>query len=299
MAEELKSHADPRSTLRSIIVICHRRTSHLERVLGALASCTSIESFHVVFVVQDPIKPVLQIIREFPYSHSILTTDCSLSRSTAQSINGNVFAGLEHCFNKLHSEFVIVLEDDIVLSKDALKFYEFAINSQSMFSGFRGVNGFSEMVAPVGASKSFVRVSHGLGWGWAITEKTYSILRKFWTGKEDNHWDFIIEPYVRTGFVVNPIQSRVLNIGFDESATHTSGDSVLGESIQSSFSSNAPNYSELFEIIDTDFFWQGKNIRFSLLSYLDMMKNWLIFLTFFIFKDSRFYHRVRHFLQSS
>ena len=298
MVKPLKLPDYPQSTAHSIIVICHRRTSHLERVLGALSSCSSIEKFHVVFVVQDPIEPVLRIIREFPYSHSILRIDGSFYRSTAQSINGNVFAGLAHCFNELQSKFVIVLEDDIVLSRDALDFFEFTIESQSHFSSFRGVNGFSEIVAPVNASTSSVRVSYGLGWGWAITQKTYSKLCKFWSGKEDNHWDFIIEPYVRTGFVVNPIQSRVLNIGFDESATHTSGDTVLGQSIQSSFLSNAPVSGEQFRILDSDFFWQGKNIKYSQQSRRDLMKNWLIFVSFFVLRDSRIYHRVRRFLQA-
>lgn len=296
MTKNHKLSDSTQRTTSSIIVICHRRTSHLERVLEALSGCNSIEKFHVVFVVQDPIESVLQIIREFPYFHSILTTHSSEHQSTAQSINGNVFSGLAHCFNDLKSKFVVVLEDDIVLSRDALDFFEFVVDSQSQYSNFRGVNGFSETVAPLIASKSLVRVNHGLGWGWAITHKTYSELSKFWSGKEDNHWDFIVEPYIRTGFVVNPVQSRVLNIGFDESATHTSGDMVLGESIQTSFFSNNIVSGEQFKIIDSDFLWQGNNISYSQQSQQYLIRRWLIFFTFFVFRDSRIYHRVRRFL---
>ena len=284
-------------TNQAILVICYRRTTHLIRVLEALANSQSIENYKTVFVVQDPIEPVLQIARSFPYEYEILTTESPSYYSAAQSINSNLFTGLRHCFKDLNSEFVSVLEDDIVLSADALMFFESVMAAEAGHSGFRGVNGFSEMIAPSSSSVNYVRVNHGLGWGWAINQRTFSQLCKFWSGTEDNHWDFILESFVRTGYVVNPIQSRVMNIGFDETATHTSGDTDLGRSIQASFLSNQTSLPDSFLEIDIDFFWRGETIRFSKISNFDLTKKWLIFITFFICRDSRIYHRIRRLLQ--
>jgi len=286
-----------RKANQAILVICYRRTTHLIKVLEALANSQSIENYKIVFVVQDPVEPVLQIARSFPYDYEILTTESPSYYSSAQSINMNLFTGLRHCFKVLNSEYVVVLEDDIVLSADALMFFESVMTAQAGHSGFRGVNGFSETIAPFSNSVNYVRVHHGLGWGWAINQRTYSQLCKFWSGTEDNHWDFIFESFVRTGYVVNPIQSRVINIGFDETATHTSGDTDLGRSIQASFFSNQTPLSDGFSEIDIDFFWRGKNIRFSRISNFDLTKQWLIFIAFFICRDSRIYHRIRRHLQ--
>jgi hypothetical protein len=46
-------------------------------------------------------------------------------------------------------------------------------------------------------------------------------LTNFWNGRENEHWDGLVEHYVKTGFVAMPILSKINNIGFGNSATHT------------------------------------------------------------------------------
>jgi len=283
---------------KSILILCHRRTKHLKAVLKALESCDGAADFTTVFVVQDPTEPVLQIIREFSLVSRILTSDGSIYNSSAQAINGNLFLGLDFCFNQLKSSYVVVLEDDIVLSKDALIYFNSVIEFHGKNAAFRGVNAFSETIPPPSLQNSFVRTNYGLGWGWAINSKLYSKTLKFWNGKEDNHWDFIFEPYLRTGYVINPLRSRVLNIGFDESATHTSGNEALGIRMLNSFRSTSGDYSQDIAEANFDFYWMGRKINYSDLNFVHLLSRKLIFRAFTLFGDSRIYHKIRNHLSA-
>jgi hypothetical protein len=280
----------------SIIVLCYRRTTHLERVIDALAKAEGIENFHAVFVAQDPTPPIIEIIESFPYEKSVIRTDGSAYRSSAQAINGNLYAGLNFVFTKMQFESVIVLEDDIVVSVDALNYFDETVSKFSQVRSFRGVNGFSEVVPLSEDSGAFVKTAFGLGWGWAINSRIFAQISRYWKGTEDDHWDFIFEPYIRTGFVINPLRSRVLNIGFDETATHTSLDSALGEKINKSFSTVQSSQGNFELKSDRDFCWRGENLSYSRLSLGTVFKYRFLFIVYFIFGNSRIYHRVRRFL---
>lgn len=284
------------SISKSILILCHRRTTHLETVLAALESCAGATDFTIVFVIQDPTEPVLQVIRKFSLASRLLEIDGSIYNSSAQAINGNLFSGLDFCFNQLKTSFVVVLEDDIVLSKDALLYFDAVIGLEGNRPAFRGVNAFSETIPPPFLENSFVRTSYGLGWGWAINSKLYSKIVKFWLGTEDNHWDFILEPYLRTGYVVNPLRSRVLNIGFDESATHTSGNKDLGIRMLNSFSSASGDSSQPISEANFDYYWMGRKINYSDVGCFHLICRKMIFRAFTLLGDSRLYHKIRYLL---
>lgn len=276
-----------------IVILCHRRVSHLQLVLDSVKNSISVERFFIVFIVQDPIEPILNIINSFNLPKVIEIVDGTHYRSSAQAINGNLFRGLEIAFEELRSRRVIVLEDDIVLAADALEYFTRIFDSYESKREFRGVNAFSELVEHTNDSEGYVRVNFGLGWGWAINHKIYRRIRRTWSGKEDAHWDFCFEPYIRTGFVVNPIRSRINNIGFDETATHTSTDKDLGRRICRSFES-AKDLSEFGATEKAiDFTWRGRNISLRQVSRFNMLSRKFLYLLFFFWGDSRTYHSVK------
>lgn len=284
-----------------IVVLCYRRTEHLRKVLDGLENALLVESFSIVFVVQDPIESVLGIIHSSKLSNkTILEVDGSKYVSPAQAINGNLAKGLSYSFQILKSQFTIVLEDDIVISKDALCFFLQAYKTNISVRGFRGVNAFSESVDIGPGQNGVLRLNYGLGWGWAIPKKTYLGLSRYWTGYENDHWDFVFEPYIRTGFVVNPRRSRILNIGFDDSATHTSMNKELNWKIEVSFIQSIANHTCELVLENNSFPWMGHE--------LNLLKNslgWqsrvgtlsrLLFLVYVLdFGDRKIYHRTKRF----
>ena len=279
----------------TILILCHRRTQHLQKVLDSLLDCANIDDFITVFVVQDPIPPVMKVVDWYPKNKRIVIVDGSGYTSPAQAINGNLFKGLDYVFGEIASEFTIVLEDDIVVSKDALFYYSQVISQFNVVKHFRGVNGFSTMIPSIGLNNAFVRTHFGLGWGWAIDKRNFKRIMTYWKGNEDDHWDFIFEPYIRTGFVVNPLRSRIHNIGFDETATHTGADTSLGHSIHTSFNLSAPPGPQAIQDVDVDFLWRGQILNHSKLSSVNLISFRFLFFSYFIFGNSRIYHRTRRF----
>lgn len=222
-----------------VLVIAHKRTEHLRRVLDALASAQQVDDCIFLILLQDASAEVKRIVENSKLVNMQVKENNRDFESIKQAINSNVFVGLEYIFEKFNCKQAIVLEDDIVVSADFITFMRDSNNEFKNKPLFRGINGFSTFDSRL-FRESSVRVNSGLGWGWSINLKIYKELRKFWNGTEDQHWDFLIEPFIKTGFVVQPTRSRVLNIGFDETATHSGGNKSLESLISSSFYVSEP-----------------------------------------------------------
>jgi hypothetical protein len=136
----------------------------------------------------------------------------------------------------------------------------FVVWKMANLKDFRAVNGFSKMQNkpfrknyPLG----YVRLNFGVGWGWAMTRKTFLELDGLWRGDDDLHWDGLIEDYMRTGFVVNPLLSRIANIGLDGSGAHSGIDNVLELEILNSFENhNIESNYEPFHEKSSTFTWR-------------------------------------------
>lgn len=296
---------NPPSFKKAVIVLCHLRTIHLTRVIDSMLAAEGIEEYEVVFVKQDSSEAVNMIIEaaNFPKKHTI-DVDGANYLSSAQAINGNLSVGMEFAFEDLSVDMLLVLEDDIVISKDALYFFEQVLRANIAHSKFRGVNGFSIATGPKLSDNSIVKLNYGLGWGWAIPKRTYISIRKYWQGDENNHWDFIFEPYIRTGYVVNPYRSRILNIGFDETATHTSSDSQLGMEIERSFSFATSHQHRPLVEYDDFFPWSGAVVNISALSIfkrkLLYVTNKVLFLIYLLDRgDKLFFHKLKRLVLTS
>ena len=206
----------------SIIVLCHKRTEHLRQVLDALSLCAGIEHASLVFVAHDSSESVLNLIEKSPFQRRVvLKVEKMNFVSSAHAINHNLFLGLKFGFINNNSLFCCVVEDDTILAKDALEFMRSCLMKYGNDKRFRGINSYSLNVNEQCGKGDVVKINYGLGQGWCIDRKNYSRLLEFWTGLEKTHWDYFVEPFIRTGYVISPFYSRVKNIGFDSTGSHT------------------------------------------------------------------------------
>ena len=224
----------------AVVVLAHNRTSHLNTVLASLEISEGFDFCSLVFACDRPTLEVRSIVHDFSHARKTILVNERSPISIAQAINRNLFNGLNEAFRNTTTQIVMVLEDDIVVSPDFLVFTIEIFQKYSKKSNFRGLNLFSKMECDARAANQYVIGNFGLGWGWAINRTTFEKFLTFWNGEEDNHWDFLVEPFCRTGFIVNPFRSRIKNIGMDETASHTSGESAkkLAAEIEQSFNSN-------------------------------------------------------------
>jgi GR25 family glycosyltransferase involved in LPS biosynthesis len=170
----------------------------------------------------------------------------------------------------------LVLEDDIVVSDDILELADKLLKLHSKKRKFRGINFYSIDTNEKVSVCAFVKLNYSFGWGWLITRKTFNQIN-YWTGKEDAHWDYFIEPFIRTGYLVAPVHSRVKNIGFDHTATHTKEGSWIGNEMEKSFIlAKMENSERLVEISGAKY----QTIRKDCLSVSELTKldTWKLFI---------------------
>jgi hypothetical protein len=205
-----------------ILLLAHKREAELELVLNSIrnSDLTSIDS---LLTVQQDLNPgVSKLLKEIDWiAHQNKNVARNPLFSVEQQINSNLYTGLELVFSDPKVDFVAVLEDDIVIAFD---FFTFAMKLCTKYrnnSAFRGVNSISGVPREYGNENEYCLYRYGLAWGWTISREVWIKLITFWNGKENAHWDGLVEHYVKTGFVAMPILSKINNIGFGNSATHT------------------------------------------------------------------------------
>jgi GR25 family glycosyltransferase involved in LPS biosynthesis len=228
-----------------IIVLAHRRVSHLKEVLSAVRNAEKFDKHNLIVMVDESSPEVLELLRGLPFPDFLLSTRPAPEDSALKKIGRSLAIGLDLAFGRLNAPYVVVLDDDIVVSPIFLSFVERCHRDFSRNFLFRGVNGWSVIELEPGFEDSCLsisRINYGYAWGWSISLREFNRVKKFLNNPrmEESAPDWLFEPYLRTGFMVNPVGSLVKNIGFDETATHTKspGDSVLGSLIQRSFDSH-------------------------------------------------------------
>lgn len=205
----------------AIVLVAHNRPEELQRVLASIKSSKRQVINELIIALQIGNQEVENLCYEIDWIHTRILEKRHASESIKKRINQNVFAGIKAAFDDPVNDWVVVIEDDIVVAEDFFRFISEIMERFYADKNFFGVNGFSGLPRQNDTSSQFGRYRYGFGWGWALHREKWLSLNQYWSGQEDFHWDQLIEPIVKTGFVVMPLQSRILNIGFNERASHT------------------------------------------------------------------------------
>ena len=245
----------------TIVVLAHRRADHLFQVVESLRAASGFSRHRVLGIVDGEWPDSTKVLREGLDPQLLIRVRHEGHLHPRNRIARNLQIGLDLAFNHFSSPYCIVLEDDIVVSDDFLDFVAAVHAKHAKNPLFRAVNGFSKVSPKAGALPSdYVRLNYGVGWGWALPRRSYRQVQKLLARCGDFHWDGLVEPFMRTGYVVNPLRSRVINIGFDGSGAHTGSEehqntgrqmasSLLGPSEWRSTSTN-------LRLVARDFPWR-------------------------------------------
>lgn len=178
--------------MKVISVLANDRLEYIAETLKALVRADGIDEYHVMFFVEPGNPRTLKLIEdsgimdrqvfELP-PHHVPTSD-ELSRGVVENerIAENTFFCLDHAFQK--GDYVIHLEDDVLLCRDALQYFEWA---ESRF----------RTDAETLAVCSYHRTSHHEG---MIPTNAYRVLRKpdeFYTSgwaTWRDRWERLIKP---------------------------------------------------------------------------------------------------------
>lgn len=249
----------------TVIILAHSRTDHLRRVLAAAQQSEGFDKHNLIVIVDESAPDVQKIISNPPVPEMVLLVRPAPEDAPMKRINRSLSLGLDLAFGRMKAPHVVVLDDDVVVSPI---FLQFVANCHQQFQNhplFRGVNGWSavgiEGNRPNHAQR-ISRINYGYGWGWSISarqfEKVRAVLRHAKVSELAPDW--LLEQYLRTGFMVNPYLSLIQNIGFDRTATHTTLDTAgqLGKLIDTSYRLNNHSANSLargFEVSREAFPW--------------------------------------------
>lgn len=187
--------------MKVIASVHNNRPKYSKACIDAMKQSIGIENYHVLFYVEPVNDEVIDIIRSCDLDKTVVVN------SHVNGININQKQCGLHAF--LLSNYVILIEDDVLISKDALQFFEFANERYKNDLGVFSVTGYNrEYTLP--SPKDYYTVFRRKWyhpWGVAAWRRSWNyLLNRNWKGS-----DLDITGY--DCYEIYPVLSRCQNIG--------------------------------------------------------------------------------------
>lgn len=202
---------------REIVFTAYNRVDYIKQTITSWNNVRKINEYSTTFFV-EPSHLEAHIVAEI----SKLDTNLKLHiNSEKRGVLVNPWHALDTAFSN-GADFVVLAEDDVVVSSDTLELFEWASECYAQDESVLAVNMFSQ----VGGTKANQVIRDGkfspLVWGTWV-DRWDSILRDTWdkdysTGNSDGSeagWDWNINRILSSSKkdVIKPIQSRSDHMG--------------------------------------------------------------------------------------
>ena len=203
-----------------IVVFCYSRATELDKCLTSLRNARGLNTWKIIVLQQHGHAKVDKIVTKH---RSIINTSIIVKpryQSVLGNINNNRILGTRIAINEFNADCVLGIEEDNLISTDALEFIDFALQNYANRKLFRGINLGSLEYGKHIESGGFSLLRSGLyGSAGVLTRNTWVELEKkgyldFDFDDPQNPWDARIEFYLKSGFMVTPNLSKNLDIGY-------------------------------------------------------------------------------------
>ncbi|MBB3054361.1 glycosyltransferase [Mucilaginibacter gotjawali] len=245
-------------TLAPIIIFTYKRLGTLKQTIGTLKD-NPLASKSELFIFSDgpknendtnSVNQVRDYIKQIDGFKSVKYVFSETNKGLASS----VISGVSDVFKTYNS--AIVLEDDLLLTPNFLAFMNQALDTYTSSNKVFSISGYSFSLNPSSKNDDDAYfLNRGWSWGWATWKdrweqidwevKDYpefeksiaqkkafnkggsdlsAMLHKQMTNKLDS-WGirWLYHQFRINGLTLYPKNSKILNIGFDNQATHTTG----------------------------------------------------------------------------
>jgi hypothetical protein len=284
----------------SILLLAYQRPEVLVKSILSLEKARRVNISDLTVVFQEGDSSVNSQLEGIDWiTKRIFRTSYPANNSSAKSINSNIHLGLTESFNNPNCDYVVVIEDDICVSVDFFEFVYSVYSQNNTNKKFRGINGFSGIPRQLTSCENYGKYRYGVGWGWVLTRESWNSVQRFWTGNEEEHWDGLVEPYFRSGYIVAPGMSRIQNLGFGNSATHTRSENDLEvakveQRLTDSFVGDAAQVESKvgFRLAQQDLNWRADCFQFISLRRFDGLLIQMLFSSAY-FLETRFLRHLK------
>lgn len=196
----------------TITVTAHRRPWYLWQALAALRIAGCDADFVSIDAGYDPL--VLNVCDQFdtPWLISEARLGC----------NGNIKQALDAAW-ETEDDFVLLIEDDIIVTPDALKYVKWAKDAYRRDQSVRTIGLYRQFEGEAEIDVFGVeRKQFFTCWGWGTWKDRWQEISENWTTGDDSHdtsWDVVMSAGLGDRYEIVPKLSRANNIG-QEKGTH-------------------------------------------------------------------------------
>lgn len=211
------------NTKGSITVVAYSRHVELDACLKAIDIARQSRDIPLIIVHQKGYPEVDKVLNKWADRIDLLVTTTAQGTTALENINLNGLLSREIAFKWMLSDWSVGIEEDTVISPDAINFVIYCFEKYRKNPFFRGVNLGSKNAYSVDREGSYSLVSYGVqGQASMLTQKTWNHfnIKKFRKKIMKAGLDSMMEHYVKSGFMCTPHNSRYLDMGWN--GTHAS-----------------------------------------------------------------------------
>ena len=269
--------------LGGILVNAFSRNESLRNCLESIVDSNLNDDFPLIVVFQVGHSEVEKVIQQFRSSITLLVEVPGNYSTPLENINMNRILGYQIAFDHLKLDWLLGVEEDAVLSPDAITFVKFTNEMYFHNFYFRGVNLGSFHPHKPELYEQFGKIRFGLhGQAGSITRKTWDHfnLKKLIKNSKNIALDAQMEFYLRTGFMATPIISRFVDTGWDGTHMPKDPEDQYFHRLRESFGPGVPKIDLKYKLTFQKPSWREDAKVFSPLKtpldVLNIIKNRLI-----------------------
>jgi hypothetical protein len=251
-----------------IVVFCHSRARLLKKCLVSIINANGFDDWKLIVVHQKGYASVEKVLKNYRnFIHTLISVEPRFDFALG-NINHNRILGTRYGFETLHADYVLGIEEDNLISIDALNFIDCIYEKYKKCRSFRGIN-----LGSIEFSKSINKEGYSLlrfgqhGSAGVLTKKTWNQIKRkrlfeFDFNNANLAWDAKIEFYLKTGFMVTPNLSRNLDLGYGGSFAPASKTDPYFRAIQKSWFDSKTNLDIEYKQIQIKHIWRTDSVEF-------------------------------------
>lgn len=194
----------------TITLKTYRRPDYTKQVLDALSRCIGIERCTLLTQCEPDFPGVLDVVERFTACENVIEVNHQRA-----GLNANTFLVLTRA--RAEGGDVLHIEDDTVLSPDALVYFKWALDYSRGDGRVWTVSGYNKPRAkPTPDQLGEVRYKPWFTcWGWACSEEVLHEMLTNWCFKNPKSFAWRLQKLRGNRMELHPQLSRVQNIGFE------------------------------------------------------------------------------------
>lgn len=255
-----------RKSKGAICIATFSRASDLERCISAVVKARGEFPIPLIVIHQRGHQDVSNVVSRWKAEIQISIESDPQGATALENINLNGILGREIAFTWLNVDWCLGVEDDVVISADAVTFILQMYNKFQRNPFFRGVNLGSKNPYSANQRLSYSKISFGVhGQASMVTKRTWKHfnVHKLRRNSKKMGLDAMMEHYVKTGFMCTPVNSKYLDNGWNGTHSSPNPNDIHYSKIRESFGLGGTNLSENYQLVSTEIDWRKDSKLFS------------------------------------